>query len=109
MALTQNEMSSAPVVVYIYGLSGCGKTKLLLDVFGSSYGIVFRGDVVVYLHDGGWVHPDDTIRADYLIMTSDDQPDNIPIHMDHIFYIYSAESLKECRSFLESIWGAITK
>ena len=100
----------ATTVVYIYGQSGVGKTKLLRDVFdGCTHGLVRRGNLTLFLWDDAQLvtFSHDTVpRVDWFIVCSNKTPDDVPIHLDHIFCIDSAENLKEARLFLSSIWGS---
>jgi hypothetical protein len=103
----------SPIVVYIYGQPGCGKTRLLNDVFSTSYGIVYKGTVRISVWDDAGYHSfanlDNLPQCDYLVISSNMQPDDLPIHMDHVFCLDSANALDECRSFLNSIYGVETE
>lgn len=98
-----------PVVVYIYGTPACGKTRTLLDVFGTARGIVYKGNIRIRVWDDAGYQSFSNLGimddCDYLVIASNLQPDDLPIHMDHIFCLNSAEALKECRDFLSSIYG----
>ena len=102
------EEMAAPMIVYIYGRPGCGKSKLLSAVFGKTDGVSYRGAMKVVLMDGvGYGFTLATIpQCDYLIITSNMQPESIPIHIDHVFCLDCAQTYKECRKFLESLYAS---
>lgn len=110
-AIVYNEMNTrpAPTIVYIYGRPGCGKTRLLHEVFAANDGIVYKGNVRISIWDDAGYHSFTNLakmpECDYFVISGNIQPDYIPIHMDHIFCLDSAEALKECRAFLNSIYG----
>ena len=102
---------SQPIVVYIYGSAGCGKSRMLDEVFGERSGYVHRGSVKIGLRDdyrtpfAEWWPQKMPMECDYLIIAGDCMPEQITIHIDHCFPLDSADNLKECRKFLESISG----
>jgi Cdc6-like AAA superfamily ATPase len=77
-----------PAVVYIYGPPGCGKTRMLEDIFSKTNGMVYRGTVRVYIWDGASYSSFSNLSSmpdcDYFVITSNLQPDDIPINMHHI-------------------------
>lgn len=95
-------------VVYIYGFPGCGKTKLLTEVFGRNWGSLYRGNLKLLLLDGEYENytPEECNGFDYVIISSNQYPNMDG--MDHVFYLYNAETVNECRSFLQSIYGTTT-
>ena len=108
-------MNGQPITVYVYGTPGSGKTRMLREVFGTDHGYVHRGTVRVGLLDGIRVSAFELgvfanmrYDCDYLILTGNHQPEQISMHLDHLFCLNSEEALKECRDFLNSIWGAKT-
>ena len=91
-----------PCVVYIYGPPASGKSRLMYEVFGVSWGTIVTNNTTINIIDdytGGGLN----LKCDYVIITSNEEPDEIPIHMDHIFCLNSAEALSETKSFLKSI------
>lgn len=113
-------------LVYLYGPTGCGKTRMLQSIFaghesydtcgtvfpdkrvgcGKNFMIVddFCGSetehVKRYLKSIEWAIP----KGDYFaILCGNEQPDDINIHMDHIFWCGAEHTMKEAREFLESI------
>ena len=109
--IVNNEMynNSSPIIVYIYGRPGCGKTRLLHEVFETNCGIVYKGNVRINVWDDAGCRSITNLGklpdCDYFVISGNLVPDDIPIHMDHIFCLNSAEALKECRGFLGSIYG----
>lgn len=94
----------APVIVYMYGPAGCGKSKTLYEVFGCVFGTIVTKNITITLIDNfsGDGEPSKNM-TDYVVLASNLEPDDIPIHMDHIFCLNSAEAVSECKSFLLSI------
>lgn len=109
--LIYNEINRMPVpiIVYIYGAVGCGKTRMLEDVFATAHGIVYKGNLKISVWDDAGYQCFSNLPimddCDYFIIASNLQPDDLPIHMDHIFCVDSAEAMKECHDFLSSIYG----
>ena len=99
-----------PRVVYIYGPAATGKTRLINEIFHRTTGTVVMNDkkfsFIDYYSQSispymlRLVHP----NYDYLIVTSNNVPSTaFPLHLDHVFRLDNAASIREVRSFLNSI------
>ena len=92
-------------VVYIYGSSGCGKTALIREVFGQTTGVINHNSHKIILYDNVMVRAGeiDYSSGDYYILISNMAPDDVPVALNEIFHITSAETLIECSAYLRSI------
>lgn len=107
-------------VVYIYGPAGCGKTTMLEDVAGKimfDTGIVLDGVCIAggrnftifdsfcsSMTAGVLSYIQSVAKMDhFVILCSNEQPDNINLHFDHIFDVGTAHNMDEARAFLESV------
>lgn len=104
-------------VAYIYGQPGCGKTRMLHDVFDkvtTCVGTIGFGEdfMVHYAFTSSDVFALETYLSSlelsvsenlFVVLCCNEQPDDINIHMDHIFCIKKREDLAKARKFFEYI------
>lgn len=112
------------IVVYVYGPPGCGKSRMLDKIFAPHATCEICGTVYPdrFVSCGrNFMIVDDfcgseapkiteylskikgTAEDYFVILCGNEQPDDINIHMDHIFWCGLEHLMLEAREFLQSI------